>query len=359
MQQTPMTIYFDISTLNPDKVTGVGVYMLQLWERLRQRADLNVIPVLKLSRIKKRAKLEHFLGTKIQLILPWTGIRAKNALYHGPDFKILMNSFLPRAVTVHDMVVFEKSYNNPAFYTKGIKELTQVLNKKLSAVIVNSEFTKSEVLKHFPELENKTHVTYLGCDRTYPPPAPSEVEKLDKYLLFLGTLEKRKNPTAVLDAFKILCDQGYDLKLVLAGTWGYGENEIKEALLQFPYPDKVLHLNYVPNNQVAGLFKNAQAFVFPSLYEGFGIPVLEAMSLGCPVVTSDKGVLKEITGDAALHASPTDPNEIAQSLIRLFNSEELKQSLIAKGRNQAAKFTWDKCAEDTVAIYQSIIKATT
>ncbi|MEK2690474.1 glycosyltransferase family 4 protein [Bdellovibrio sp. GT3] len=353
-----MTIYFDISTLNPDKVTGVGVYMLQLWERLRKRTDLVVIPVLKLSRIKKRAKLEQFLNSKIQLIWPWTGMGSKNALYHGPDFKVLMNAFLPRVVTVHDMVVFEKSYNNPAFYTKGIKELTQVLNKKLNAVVVNSEFTKSEVLKHFPELKQKTHVTYLGCDRTYPPQVPFEDDRLGKYILFLGTLEKRKNPVAVLDAFKILCDQGTDLKLVLAGTWGYGENEIKQALVRFPYPDRVFHLNYVPNNQVAGLFKNAQAFVFPSLYEGFGIPVLEAMSLGCPVITSDKGVLREITGDAALHASPTEPNEIAQSLIRLLGSEELKQSLITKGRIQAAKFTWDKCAEETVNIYKSILKAT-
>ncbi|WP_168196614.1 glycosyltransferase family 1 protein [Bdellovibrio sp. ZAP7] len=354
LHQAPRTVFFDVSTLNPDKVTGIGVYMNQLWQHLKDHPKVKFIPVIKLSRLKNRKKLEAYLGRKIQPLWPWTGIATKNAVYHGPDFKISMGSSIPKVVTIHDMVVFEKSYNTSAFYNKGIDDLTAVLKSDLSAVIVNSEFTKQEVLKYFPELASKTYVTYLGCDRSYPLPEKIASLSTEKYILFLGTLEKRKNVTAVLEAFKILCQKGTDHKLVLAGTWGFGDDEIKAAIAKFPFPEKLVHLSYVPNTQIEELFKKATAFVFPSLYEGFGIPVLEAMSLGCPVVTSNEGVLKEVTGEAALHASPHSPQEIAEKLEQLIHSEELRSKMIKLGKEHSRRFTWKTCAEETLKVYQKI-----
>ncbi|MFM6927319.1 MAG: glycosyltransferase family 4 protein [Bdellovibrio sp.] len=354
--ETPpvITVYFDISSLDPKKVTGVGVYMLQLIENFKTNSVVKLVPVLKLSRYKKKKALEDFLKLKVTLLWPWTGAFEKNALYHGPDFKVLMGPRLPRLVTIHDMVVFERKYNAPEFYKRGIKDLTKVLQSNLDGVIVNSRFTAREVLKHFPDLQNKTHVTLLGCDRHYPTPERLS-ESLGEYVLFLGTLEKRKNVLGAIKAFEILCTQGYGGNLVLAGAWGTGSEEIKLALEKSPAQKQIKHLSYVPNNQVEGLFRNAKAFVFPSWYEGFGIPVLEAMSLGCPVVTSQGGVLEEITGEAALHAKPDSPDEIAKALASILKSDSLREDLIKKGHHQAAQFTWKRCAEETLQVYKNIL----
>ncbi|MGE5087345.1 MAG: glycosyltransferase family 4 protein [Bacillota bacterium] len=354
--QTPpvITVYFDISSLDPKKVTGVGVYMLQLIENLKNNPAIHLVPVLKLSRYKKKKLLEDFLQQEVTLLWPWTGAFKKNALYHGPDFKVLMGPRMPRLVTIHDMVVFAQKFNAPQFYKRGIKDLTKVLKSNIEGIIVNSRFTESEVLKHFPELKNKTHVTLLGCDRQYPAPehlTPS----LGEYILFLGTLEKRKNVLGAIKAFEILCSEGFGGNLVLAGAWGTGSEEIKSALENSPAKKQIKHLSYVPNNQVEGLFKNAKAFVFPSWYEGFGIPVLEAMSLGCPVVTSTGGVLEEITGGAALHADPSKPESIAKALNTLLQSDSLRDDLIKKGHQQAAQFTWKRCAEETLQVYKNIL----
>lgn len=354
--QTPpvITVYFDVSSLDPKKITGVGVYMLQLIQNLKMHTGIELIPVLKVSRFKKKAALESLLNLEIQLLWPWTGAFQKNALYHGPDFKVQMGPRLPRVVTIHDMVVFEQKYNAPEFYKRGIKDLTKVLTANLDGVIVNSQFTAQEVLKHFPHLKDKTHVTLLGCDRTYPSPEPTPNLSGD-YVLFLGTLEKRKNVIGTIKAFEILCSRGFAGKLVLAGAWGTGSEEIKEALEASPAKAQILHLNYVPNTQVQGLFKNAKVFVFPSWYEGFGIPVLEAMTLGCPVVTSQGGVLEEITGQAALHADPSDPSDIAKNLEKVLLSDTFRSEQIKKGHQQAAQFTWKRCAEETLHIYQNIL----
>lgn len=354
--ETPpvITVYFDISSLDAKKVTGVGVYMLQLIENFKNNSAVKLIPVLKLSRYKKKKALENFLNLKVTLLWPWTGAFKANALYHGPDFKILMGPRLPRLVTIHDMVVFERKYNAPEFYKRGIKDLSKTLQSNLEGVIVNSQFTASEVLKHFPDLQHKTHVTLLGCDRHYPTPAPLD-QSLGNYILFLGTLEKRKNVLGTIKAFEILCSEGYAGNLVLAGAWGTGADEIKSALENSPAKKQIKHLSYVPNNQVEGLFKNAKVFVFPSWYEGFGIPVLEAMSLGCPVVTSQGGVLEEITGEAALHANPDSPADIAKALGNILKSDSLREELIKKGHQQAAQFTWKRCAEETLQVYRIIL----
>ncbi|MFM6930284.1 MAG: glycosyltransferase family 4 protein, partial [Bdellovibrio sp.] len=169
------------------------------------------------------------------------------------------------------------------------------------------------------------------------------------------TLEKRKNVLGAIKAFEILCTQGYGGNLVLAGAWGTGSEEIKLALKNSPAQKQIKHLSYVPNNQVEGLFRNAKVLVFPSWYEGFGIPVLEAMSLGCPVVTSQGGVLEEITGEAALHANPDSPEEIAKALASILKSDSLREDLVKKGRHQAAQFTWKRCAEETLQVYRNIL----
>ncbi|KHD87932.1 MAG: hypothetical protein OM95_11720 [Bdellovibrio sp. ArHS] len=328
--------------------------MLQLLEHFAKEKDLEVRPVVKISRAKNKKNIEAILPGKSAETF-WPLQWAKNSLYHGPDFKLNLKGFLPRIVTIHDMIVFEEKYNRPEFFLKGIRDMTRVLNSSVDAVIVNSQFTKSQVLKHFPQLEDRLHLTYLGCNRSKMTGAGAPLGLPDKYILFLATLEKRKNVLGVVKAFEILKGQGFEEKLVLAGAWGFGCEEIQRAIASSPYKQDIIHLSYVPTHNLSELYQKARVFFFPSWYEGFGIPVLEAMALGTPVVTSSGGVLEEISADAASLVDPGSPQAMAAALVRVLTDQVYREALIEKGRRQAAKFTWEKCAQDTLEVYRKIL----
>lgn len=349
-------IYFDVSTLNPEKITGVGVYMQQLLRHFHARGE-PVQPVLKLSRWKKKENIEKILPQKsIRYLLPFSFYGAED-LYHGPDFKLSTQGKFKRVVTVHDMVVFEKKYNAPDFYHKGISELTKTLTaEKLDAVLVNSEFTKKEVLKHFPHLHDRIHTTYLGCQRERPTKSVAALQLPEKYILFIGTLEKRKNVLGVIEAFaKFKKMAGTDHKLVLAGGAGFEADKIEMGIQGSECVNDILKLNYVSDAHMHELYSRADVFLFPSFYEGFGIPVLEAMALGCPVVASSGGALEEICGDAALLASPEDTESLARHLQAITTDADIRQDLVKKAFNRSSRFTWEKCALDTAAVYKSLL----
>lgn len=355
-----MKIYFDISTLNPDKVTGVGVYMLELMHFLNRDAKIVLHPVVKLSRMKKRKTLSHFLKQSVGLIYsPISILKSPNTVFHGPDFKLNQKGVNPQVVTIHDMVVFEKQYNAPAFYHRGIADMTKVLSSGyLNAVIVNSEFTKQQVLKFFPELSNKIFVTYLGGQRL---PSPclttGEVVLKKPYIFYLGTLEKRKNILGLIKTFEILKERfNIPHQLVLAGGKGFEYEPIEEALANSRFKDSITHLSYVPDSRVASLYMAADLFFFPSHYEGFGIPVLEAMALGCPVVTSSHSAMSEICADAALYADSQDCEGFAEVIMKILNDSDLRGSLRQKGLERAKLFTWERCAQETLKVYQSLLK---
>lgn len=353
-----MRILLDVSTLNPQKVTGVGVYMQQLLQHLPVVSpDVELVPVVKVSRFRKLKKIQNFIGKKCRILFPWKIFSTEKTLYHGPDFKLNTRGNLPLVATVHDMVVFEQKYNHEDFYEKGIADLSAVLlSPHLSAVIVNTEFTKKEVLKYFPNLQGKVYVTYFGCNRVAS--ADLTQKKLDlpeNYFLFLGTLEKRKNVLGVIKAFEIYKKSDGPGHLVFAGAWGFGADDIKAALAKSEYKDFIQRLDYVPNEMLPELYARAQAFVFPSFYEGFGLPVLEAMQLGCPVVTSDHGALAEVSGDAAILVDCQSPEKIAEGLHQVLD-KNLREQLKAQGYKQAQKFTWEECAKKTYEVYRQVVR---
>lgn len=331
--------------------------MLQLFRHFVAHKDLEVVPVLKLSRLKNKSRIESVLGHECRALFPWMLFPGKDSLYLGPDFKLNTWGPLSRVVTIHDMVVFEEKYNRPEFFLKGIREMTEVLNSSsLDAVLVNSEFTKSEVLRFFPHLQHRLHVTYLGCNRTSAPPMTRSLGLPERYILFLGTLEKRKNVLGVIKAFEILKSKGFEEKLVLAGAWGFGSEDIQTDLETSPYKADIVHLSYVPDDKLAELYQRAQVFFFPSWYEGFGIPVLEAMSLGCPVVTSLGGALQEICGDAAVLVDPGNPEQMAEALTQVLSDDSFREALKVKGLVRSQKFTWEKCAQETLEVFKKVLR---
>lgn len=350
-----MRVYFDVSTLDPNKITGIGVYIIQVLRHLQRDNTIEVVPVLKISRLKRKKYLESFLGQPVKPLWPWVGFFEKDCLYHGPDFRVNIGSHIPRVVTIHDLMVLEKKYCNPKFLKEGILQLTNVLKNPPDVILTVSQFTKSEITKRFPHLEQRTHVTLLGCNRINKSASNIKSDIHTDYILYLGTLEKRKNVLGVIKSFEMLCELGRMENLVLAGAWGFGAEDIQKAITEFPYKNRIIHLNYIDDEKVQGLFKKARVFVFPSWYEGFGIPVIEAMSMGCPVVTSSGGALEEITRDAALHSSPDCPEQIASQVLLILTNKKLRDDLIKRGLEKSAQYTWQKCYEQTRAEYKKLV----
>ena len=176
------------------------------------------------------------------------------------------------------------------------------------------------------------------------------------YFLFVSTLEPRKNVIGLIQSFNYL-KQNYKIEhqLVLIGQTGWKYQPILDTINQSPYRTEIHHLNYLTDDLVALFYSQAEAFIYPSFYEGFGLPVLEAMTLGAPVITSNTSSLPEVTGDSALLINPNHSMELADAMLNLIRDRVLRDNLIVKGKEQASKFSWKKTAEVTLKVYCSIL----
>lgn len=174
-----------------------------------------------------------------------------------------------------------------------------------------------------------------------------------KYILFVGTLQPRKNIVRLIEAFSKIHHQ-QQLNLVIVGKKGWMYEEILEAPKQYGIENQIKFLEFVPDEDLSLLYKNALCFVLPSLYEGFGLPVLEAMTQGCPVITSNVSSLPEAGGDAALYVDPEDVDDIAAKMQSLVKDEELRKTLIEKGYKQVKKFSWEKAARETLKVLEEV-----
>ena len=176
------------------------------------------------------------------------------------------------------------------------------------------------------------------------------------FILFVGTLQPRKNVARLLQAFSIFKKKNPKYHLVIAGKKGWMFEKIFEKVKELELEDSVIFTGFVDDNVLGTMYKNASLFVLPGLYEGFGLPVLEAMHLGCPVATSNTGALPEIAGPAAKYFDPTNTGEMAQVMNQIVNNAKIKQDLVKKGRSQVKKFSWEKCGQNTLDIIKRCAK---
>lgn len=176
----------------------------------------------------------------------------------------------------------------------------------------------------------------------------------EKFVLFLGTIEPRKNIEAVIRAFDKASYEFPSYELLLAGGKGWNNKGIYEIHNKLKNKDKIRFLGYVEHEEKPALYKLASLFVFPSIYEGFGLPPLEAMACGTPVITSNASSLPEVVGDAGLMVNPYNINELVEAMKVMLSDAELRQRFIEKGLARAQKFTWERCAEKTLELIQQI-----
>lgn len=265
----------------------------------------------------------------------------------------------PTVVTIHDVGYRVFPETHPARRRLELELTTRWNLRAARHVITISHATKRDLINWYGVDPNRITVTHHGCSSIFAPPADPRVVATvtahyglgqRPYLLYIGTVQPRKNLSRVIDALALTIAAGYDLDLVIAGKRGWLSEPIERRAGELGIANRVHFTGFVADADLPALLAGALAFVFPSLYEGFGMPVVEAMACGTPVITSTSSSLPEIAGDAALLVDPLDTNAIAAAIMRLNDDHDLRATLRQRGLARARLFNWETCARQTLAV---------
>jgi len=292
--------------------------------------------------------------------------KLKADLLHSLQFVTPLRAPCPVVATVHDMAwrLHRETIEQPrrSYYRFLVPRCMQ----NAEAIVTNSRATAQDIVRCLPGLSSRVSTTPFGAPTWLSPYQASEPkmreEKNAPYFLFVGTLEPRKNLVNLLAAFaKFLTMEGNDRRdpkklprLILAGGPGWQMTELDAAIRDFPYPQHLIRLGYQENEKLASLYAGALALVFPSLYEGFGLPILEAMSMSVPVLTSDRGAMAEVAGEAAVLVDPLDLGQIAQVMQKLTHDRQWRDSWAEKGLQRSREWSWRRTVAKTLPIYEQL-----
>ncbi len=268
-------------------------------------------------------------------------------------------------LTIHDISFL----HYPEFFShrKNFWHRALALKKLVSncaAIVAVSENTRQDIIEFLHVPEEKVHTIYSGLTLGVPTPGPEEEKSFirrhdlkTRFILYLGTIEPRKNIAGLIYAYNRLRDDNIklvDVQLVLAGANGWRNRNIYRAWENSPYRRDIKFLGYVSAREKEFLYRRAEVFIYPSYYEGFGLPPLEAMARKLPVITSNVSSIPEVVGSAALSINPYDINEIAKALELVITNPELRQSLIKAGQEQIKNFSWEKTAKQYLELFKSL-----
>lgn len=282
-------------------------------------------------------------------------------IFHSSDW-IQPPSRAKKITTVHDLLILEYPEVSHPYIVEVQKRRLKWVKKECDMVLTDSDFTKNQVNKILNIDYSRIEVVYPGISDKFLP-ASEESKKYVKqkyglykdFILSVGTLEPRKNIKTVLDAFEkfkrhqLISTRKRPIELVIAGKTGWGDKINKTKYIK--------PLGFVEEKDLPYLYSAASLFVYPSLYEGFGFPVLEAMACGCPVITSDRGSLRELTSDAAMIADPLVSEDIAVKMTQVFVDSDLRENLIQKGKKNVERFNWENTASEVLNIYKKVVSS--
>ena len=281
-------------------------------------------------------------------------------LYHSPNYVLPYFSSLPSVLTIHDLLTLncpELCQTESALYFRFFLPHSV---KKAIKIIAVSDTVKKDILDHFNIPEKKVDVIYHGINHRFKK-SNNEVilKKYDlpkKYILFVGNIEPKKNLERLVQAFNLLKkDTDLPHKLVIAGKKGWKYKSVFSTITRLKIANEIIITGYIPEDDLPSVYSMSDLFAFPSLYEGFGIPPLEAMACEVPVLVSNQGALPEITGGKCLQVNPFDIHEIAQGMHRLLSDGHLRKKTVLAGIEWVKRFTWEKAAEETLSIYKQVI----
>jgi glycosyltransferase involved in cell wall biosynthesis len=268
-------------------------------------------------------------------------------LFHGLNQRLPRWWAGPKIATFHDLFVLTGEYSTPQFRARFASQAREAA-ARASLIIAVSEFTRGQVVSLLGVDAARVRVIYHGV-RALPLPANPTRENI---ILSAGAIQTRKNVARLVEAFEAV-DPAW--RLVLIGSNGYGADAIIARIASSPARDRIAVLGYVTPQELAEWYARAQVFAFPSLDEGFGMPVLEAMSAGVPVLTSNRSAMPEVAGDAALLVDPENVDAMAEGLRQLTASAELRTDLARRGEQRARHFTWEKAVAETWNAYLELL----
>ncbi len=281
--------------------------------------------------------------------------------HYGPRF-----SKVPYVVTIHDLsyLYFPELFNKNDLYQLTNWSKYSINNSK--HIIAVSKKTKEDILKNYKIPSAKVSVTYEGYDENrFKPQSKAAIDKVKAkykierdYVIFVGTLQPRKNIGGLIKAFdQLIRDQrpeNRDLKLIVVGKKGWLYESIFQIVKDLKLQNKVIFTDFAPDSDIPALISGARCYVLPSLWEGFGIPVIEAQACGVPTIVSNVSSLPEVVGDSAILIDPNSTKSIAIAIEKVLVSEKTRTDLVAKGFKNIKRFSWQKCAQETLKVIENL-----
>jgi glycosyltransferase involved in cell wall biosynthesis len=377
MNKTVKTIALELQPCC-GKRSGIGTYTYELAKRLKSDDEIQFCGNLFnfCGRNDNSQALQGInMDMNVSRVFPYGVYRRlwralpisyDNLFSQKSDGTVFFNYIVPPKIrgkiitTVYDMTYVRFPETMDARNLRRISAGMERSAKRSDRIITISEFSKREIIDLLGVPKEKVSVIYSAPSLSEET-ADSE-DTLGKYgitkpyILYVGTIEPRKNLVRLIHAFEMLKrNEKLPYRLVLAGGKGWQNEEIYRAAKESPFAEDIIFTGYISNSERNCLYQNAELFVFPSLYEGFGMPPLEAMHWGCPVVTSDAASMPEICGDAAALVNPLDEEDIVKGIMAVLSDKEYAESLRKKGYEQEKKFTWETSAQQLISVCKEVL----
>ncbi|MDW5416961.1 glycosyltransferase family 1 protein [Iodobacter sp. CM08] len=356
-------------------LTGIGRYATSLSRAMQQfETDID-LDYYQFGRVSKKTNNEYLLSKLRNMVNRFPALKCylrkkyhanrgahtiknKNYIYHEPNYIPTVLQY-PYLVTVHDLSHIINPEWHPIERVRFLNEHLPITLEKAEAIFVVSKSVKKELINWMPEVTNKLHITYNGVDHNKFSPESYNIHILKKYnlpskeyFLFLGTIEPRKKIEDLLLAYQMLVqNKKTTLPLIIIGGVGW---KCEDLLNRIKNSKNVHWLQYVTEEDLPALLAGARCMVYPSAYEGFGLPVLESMSVGTPVITTSGGAIQEIGGAAPFYFNKGDIEGLAEHMTNLALNPECASDHITEGLIRSNYFTWDRCAAKTLNTYRDV-----
>jgi len=367
------------ATALPPQPAGAGIYTINL---IRSLAALNPdfeLYVFAQQSSRRLIELENS-GSINWVLLPdkspphrlvWEqtglpGLVRKTGLdlLHSPHYTRPVSLGCASVVTFHDMTFFLYPRYHTFFKRIYFPAAMRKSARSADALIAVSENTKADIIQHLGISASKIHIIYHGVDDRFKPISDKNFLNTisQKYnlpagfILYVGVVEPRKNLVSLLSAFHELNKNNNNLILVIAGQPGWGYNEVKKIVAGYNLKDSVILAGFIPPEDLPAIYNLAKIFVYPSIYEGFGLPVLEALACGTPTITTRVSSLPEITGDAGILVPPGDDEALRMALQTLLEDEKEQNRLSKMGPQRAVRFRWNRTAQETLDVYKQVLE---
>jgi glycosyltransferase involved in cell wall biosynthesis len=328
-------------------LSGVGVYSREILHGLATRhSEASYLFCYRPHRLWRSFSEQLPAGCHRRLL--WKNLPPSADLFHGLNQRLDSSRHRRAVATFHDLFVMTGDYSTPEFRAR-FTDLARTAAARAHLIITVSRFTAGQVTSLLQVDPGRIRVIPHGARRV---PADHSALPREPMILFVGAIQRRKNIARLVEAFEQTAPRW---RLVLAGASGFGAEEALERIDASFRKNDIQVLGYVPDSLLEELYRRASIFAFPSLDEGFGMPVLDAMARGVPVLTSNISALPEVAGDAALVVNPLDATSIADGLTRLVQDQALRAHLSHRGLARSREFDWEKAVDDTWKVYQELI----